>query len=293
MKIQERTILPTPHVRKITELSVYCRVLRRAAWIVAFVVLAWSPINWIVFNVTKEETIPSWIARHVSIPGVERFTYRMYEELVWYETVSAWLPLLIGLLSIESRRWTMKQKLGRLLLEFLSGRMETLPGTELKFGKHPVSQFLWSAVMGFNPSRFQDEDRPVENVSWNDCRRFLKKLNSFWAMKESGIVFRLPNEAEWEKACRAGLYDRLGNIREWTQTKEGETFICRGGGGDSPLADCNSHSRKTATPDARSNDLGFRLCFTIPMTGANPPDEEPESDTAPETTAAPDVPAEP
>jgi len=62
------------------------------------------------------------------------------------------------------------------------------------------TQALWRAVMGTNPSRFQGEDRPVENVSWNDVQDFLQRLN---AMIPGG-GFRLPTEAEWEYACRAG-----------------------------------------------------------------------------------------
>ncbi len=68
------------------------------------------------------------------------------------------------------------------------------------------TQALWKAVMGSNPSRFQkDEDgksdeRPVEKVSWNDCQEFIEKLNN----QVPALDLRLPTEAEWEYACRAG-----------------------------------------------------------------------------------------
>jgi formylglycine-generating enzyme required for sulfatase activity len=69
-------------------------------------------------------------------------------------------------------------------------------------GKYPVTQAQWLAVMGSNPSRFKDgnwENRPVEKVSWNDAIAFCDKLS-----KLTGQEYRLPSEAEWEYACRAG-----------------------------------------------------------------------------------------
>lgn len=67
-------------------------------------------------------------------------------------------------------------------------------------GKCEVTQELWQAVMGGNPSYFTgNSQRPVEMVSWNDCQEFIKKLNSL-----TGKQFRLPTEAEWEYAARGG-----------------------------------------------------------------------------------------
>jgi len=66
-------------------------------------------------------------------------------------------------------------------------------------GETEVTQELWQAVMGNNPSKFKGAKLPVENVSWNDCQRFIKKLN-----KLTGKKFRLPTEAEWEFAARGG-----------------------------------------------------------------------------------------
>jgi len=67
-------------------------------------------------------------------------------------------------------------------------------------GQTEVTQALWQAVMGNNPSRFTgDSRRPVEMVSWDDCQEFLRKLNSL-----TGQRFRLPTEAEWEFAARGG-----------------------------------------------------------------------------------------
>ena len=66
-------------------------------------------------------------------------------------------------------------------------------------GKCEVTQELWEAVMGSNPSHFKGAQNPVERVSWNDCQNFIKKLNRL-----TGRTFRLPTEAEWEYAARGG-----------------------------------------------------------------------------------------
>ena len=66
-------------------------------------------------------------------------------------------------------------------------------------GKYEVTQEQWKSVMRSNPSRFKGEGFPVENVSWHDCALFVKKVNA-----KLGGVARLPTEAEWEYACRAG-----------------------------------------------------------------------------------------
>lgn len=67
-------------------------------------------------------------------------------------------------------------------------------------GKYEVTQDLWEAVMGSNPSHFKGSRRPVEQVSWDDCQEFIRKLNSL-----TGQNFKLPTEAEWEFAARGGI----------------------------------------------------------------------------------------
>lgn len=115
-------------------------------------------------------------------------------------------------------------------------------------GKTEVSQALWEAVMGSNPSIHQGRTLPVENVSWDDCQEFIRRLN-----ERCATHFRLPTEAEWEfaancrdsnlsdtysgesgpenvsnmsgqtidcgskKASRIGLQDMNGNVAEWCQ----------------------------------------------------------------------------
>ncbi|MCR9099202.1 MAG: formylglycine-generating enzyme family protein [bacterium] len=80
-------------------------------------------------------------------------------------------------------------------------------------GQYEVTQAEWEAIMGYNPSTFRHPDRPVEMVSWNDAQVFIQKLN----VMGKG-TFRLPTEAEWERACKLGGYtfrDEEGRIVPW------------------------------------------------------------------------------
>ncbi|MCL2591484.1 MAG: formylglycine-generating enzyme family protein [Betaproteobacteria bacterium] len=93
-------------------------------------------------------------------------------------------------------------------------------------GKHEVTQKQWTAIMGNNPSRFRGDDRPVENVSWNDVQEFIHRLNGL----EGTSKYRLPTEAEWEYAARAGVatkfpFDatRAGEHAWYWNNSDGET----------------------------------------------------------------------
>jgi formylglycine-generating enzyme required for sulfatase activity len=79
--------------------------------------------------------------------------------------------------------------------------------SDFSIGQTEVTQELWLAVMGTNPSNFTSANgysdnlkRPVEGVSWEDCQAFIKQLNFL-----TGMTFRLPTEAEWEFAARGGV----------------------------------------------------------------------------------------
>ena len=72
--------------------------------------------------------------------------------------------------------------------------------SDFYMGQTEVTQALWQAVMGDNPSAFpSNPSNPVENISWEDCQTFVRKLNQL-----TGQAFRLPTEAEWEFAARGG-----------------------------------------------------------------------------------------
>ena len=73
-------------------------------------------------------------------------------------------------------------------------------------GKYEVTQEEWEAVMRYNPSHFKGSKNPVEMVSWDDCRAFLERLGQKCGVAEGG--YRLPTEAQWEYACRAGSWGK-------------------------------------------------------------------------------------
>ena len=68
-----------------------------------------------------------------------------------------------------------------------------------------VTQAMWEEVMESNPSFFLGENRPVENVSWDDCQEYLTAMNQL----DPSYEYRLPSEAEWEYCCRSGVLDRF------------------------------------------------------------------------------------
>lgn len=83
--------------------------------------------------------------------------------------------------------------------------IHTVNVKDFYLSKYEVTQGLWKAVMGHNPSYHKGFHRPVENVSWDDCQKFIEKLNRI-----TGLSYRLPTEEEWEYAACASA----DNIRE-------------------------------------------------------------------------------
>jgi formylglycine-generating enzyme required for sulfatase activity len=123
----------------------------------------------------------------------------------------------------------------------------TLSGYSI--GETEVTQELWQAVMGYNPSDFTDDpQRPVDYVSWDDCQLFISKLNEM-----TGMAFRLPTEPEWEFAARGGnrskgyKYAGSDNVDDvaWYEINAYNV------GMDDP--DFGPHAVKTKTP----NELGL------------------------------------
>ena len=103
------------------------------------------------------------------------------------------------------------------VVEGIIASMVPIPGKDYRMGKFQVTQAQWEAVTGGNPSYFKGAEIPVENVSWDDCQKFLEKLNAQPAAKASGLVFRLPEEDEWKTACRAGAKGKYCKLADGTE----------------------------------------------------------------------------
>ena len=108
-------------------------------------------------------------------------------------------------------------------------------------GETEVTQELWEAVMGNNPSYYSGyTQRPVESVSWNDCQEFITKLNNL-----TGKNFRLPTEAEWEYAARGG------------NKSKGYKYSGSNTVGDVAWCDSNSSSQTHDVKTKQANELGI------------------------------------
>ena len=127
--------------------------------------------------------------------------------LGWGEDeVAPWASFTVGEASLRLR-WIFPAGSGWAHRRTEAGRFENEgPQREVRIERGfwifatPCTQEFWEAVMGENPSRFRSPTRPVEQVSWDDCRRFVERLNG----RLEGLELSLPSEAQWEYACRAG-----------------------------------------------------------------------------------------
>ncbi|WP_209618063.1 formylglycine-generating enzyme family protein [Methanolobus bombayensis] len=114
-------------------------------------------------------------------------------------------------------------------------------------GKYEVTQAQWKKLMGDNPSYFEGDDHPVEQVSWIDAQEFITKLNEM----ENTDKYRLPAEAEWEYACKSG------NDTDFSFTNEA-TDLDEYGWSDS-YGWCAINSNKTTNPvgEKKANSWGL------------------------------------
>lgn len=189
--------------------------------------------------------------------------------------------------------------------------------TPFQLGKLPITQAQFFAITGKTPSVSKGEQNPVESVSWFDAVHFcnaLSVLNNMAPCYEIGSDktvgfhkdadgYRLPSEAEWEYACRAGtneprygaladiawfkdnaenqihpvgqkipnewgLYDMIGNVWEWCwdqydSEEYGNYRIFRGGGWADPERGCLATNRRRSHPTFSIDDLGFRVARSI------------------------------
>ena len=100
-------------------------------------------------------------------------------------------------------------------------------------GRYEVTQANWEQVMGTTPSNFKGDNLPVERVSWDDVQSFIRKLNE----RRDGFNYRLPTEAEWEYACRAGTTgDYAGDLNEMAWFSENSLGQPHAVGGKRPNA---------------------------------------------------------
>jgi formylglycine-generating enzyme required for sulfatase activity len=97
---------------------------------------------------------------------------------------------------------------------------------DLAVGKYEVTQAEWRAVMGSNPSEFKGDRHPVDQVSWDDAKAYLKKLNARLGLSDRSDHYRLPLEAEWEYAARAGT----NTIYHWGDSFGYKRANCQGCG---------------------------------------------------------------
>lgn len=186
------------------------------------------------------------------------------------------------------------------------------------FSKFPVTQDLYFEVTGESPSTFKGNRRPVETITWKDAVVFCNLLSRKLELKPYYILendndyvtfdlksdgFRLPTEAEWEYACKAGttgvrygeldliawyksnsgkvthdvgmkepnlwgLYDMLGNVWEWCSDLYdteiyGSYRIFRGGGWCDEERGCMATNRRRSHPTFKIDDLGFRIARNV------------------------------
>lgn len=129
-------------------------------------------------------------------------------------------------------------------------------GRNFKIGKSEITQEQWDAVMGNSPPKMGRFGDPVENVSWNQCQVFLKKLNGDPKVKAAGIIFRLPAVEEVDYAFANGLF--WNRVPIWTQSIEFNWPIFRG-----------KNVRERSSKDY-SGSISLRVCTSCGQNDTTP-----------------------
>jgi formylglycine-generating enzyme required for sulfatase activity len=215
----------------------------------------------VALGLSGEDAHSAWITLQAT--GLNRFeAIAMVAPDDRAVAASLWLEAL-RLVKIPSGSFAMGSPITEDERDSNEGPQRKVKVRAFRMGATPITQGAWEALMGKNPSEVRgDPELPVTNVSWNDIERlgdgFLAKLNAATeGTRPFGTAFRLPTEAEWEYACRAGsvmaypfgndpetvkdlawtvetsgrkihpvsllrpnafgLHDMLGNVREWCQ----------------------------------------------------------------------------
>ena len=127
--------------------------------------------------------------------------------------------------------------------EFSDAQPHEVSLTEFWIGQNLLTQALWEAVMGKNPAYFQGTNRPIANVTWDDCQAFLRRLN-----EQTIYTYFLPTEAQWEYAARGGIYAK--KHPNWTYV--GSNIL-----DEVAWWDENSHDETQYVGQKRPNSLGI------------------------------------
>ena len=189
------------------------------------------------------------------------------QENQFFEEDLGGVPLRMML--IPGGEFTMGSPDGELERQSDEGPQHEMTVPQFFLGKYPVTQAQWRAVAGLeqvegelkaDPSNFKGDDRPVEQVSWEDAQEFCARLS-----RETGKAYRLPSEAEWEYACRAGtttpfhfgetITTDLANYYGQDREISGETYP--GSYGDGPLGEYREETTPVGLFEVANN---FGLC---------------------------------
>ena len=219
----------------------------------------------------KKKRLIRWLLFFILLPAVTVLAVKIYDFLRNTDTSAMqmdYLQIPVGDLTIDMRR---------------------VEGSDTEYGdvspfyiaQSEVTQKLWKKVMGNNPSKTKDDQKPVESVSWNDCLVFIHKLDSI-----TGMSFRLPTETEWELVASQDengiLFKAIAdNVAEWCfdiySAKRLNEEVDPLGNEDGPFRvyrglpfqnDTNRSvsERHKALKEFRSSTLGLRLAMNTEST---------------------------